>query len=92
MIEHLQKKRSKVTNKDKLQLKKDIFIMQILLTYFKQIENARKQRAKWNEKVSDGDIVIHVVDQIYEWDWFCKETMVAWGETQKKEKTLIHWL
>ena len=69
MIVHLQTKRRNMTNKDKVQLKKEVFITweqpHVLSAYFKQIEKARKQLTKWNVKVSDDDIVIHVVDQMY---------------------------
>ena len=47
MIAHLCTKISEVINKDKVQLKKEVFIKweqpQVLSTYFKIIENARKQ-------------------------------------------------
>ena len=79
MIEHLSTKISEVTNKDKAQLKKELFIMweqpQVLSAYFKQ-----KQLEKWNVKVSDDDIV-------YESDWFPEETMTIWEEIQDNKKT-----
>ena len=55
---------------------------QVLLTYFKQIEKAKKQIAKWNVTMLDDDIIIHVVDQMYESDWFSKKTMTKWKENQ----------
>ena len=33
------------------------------------------QLAKLKVKASDDDIVIHMVDQMYESDWFSQETM-----------------
>ena len=43
MIEHLETKISKVTNKDKVQIKTEVFIKweqpQVLLAYFKQIHH-----------------------------------------------------
>ena len=90
MIEHLQMKKSKVTDKDNVQLKKEVFIMweqqQVLSAYFKQIKKTRTQLKKWNFNVSDNDIVIHVVDQMYESDWFLEEKMMAWEETQDAQK------
>ena len=63
-------------------IKKEVFIKweqpQVLLVYFKQIEKARKQLRKVNIKMLDDDIVIHVVDQMYDSDWFSAETMMAW--------------
>ena len=59
---------------------------QVLLTYFKQIEKAKKQIAKWNVTMLDDDIIIHVVDQMYESDWFSKETMTKWEETNDNTK------
>ena len=41
---------------------------QVLSASFKQIDKAQKQLAKWNIKVSDDEVVIHVVDQMYESD------------------------
>ena len=29
-------------------------------------------------KVSNDDIVIHIVEQLYELDWFSEETMTKW--------------
>ena len=45
------------------------------MAYFKQIEKARKQLSKWNVSVFDNDIIIHVVDQMYESDLFSEEMM-----------------
>ena len=71
---HLQTKISKVTNKDKLKLQREVFVAweqpQVLLAYFKQIEKAKKQLAKWNVSALDDNIIIYVVDQMYESDWF----------------------
>ena len=79
IIVPLQTKISMVTNRDKLQLKREVFIAweqpQVQSAYFKQIEKAKKQLANWNTTVSDDDIIIHAIDQIYEFDWFSKETM-----------------
>ena len=79
MIEHLCSKISKITNKDKVQLKKKVFIewahLQVLLAYFKQIDKARKQLAMQRVKISEEHLVIHVVDQMYDLDWFLGETM-----------------
>ena len=54
MIDHLQTKISKVTNQDKVQLKKEVFITwkksQILSAYFKQVNKAKKQMAIWKLK------------------------------------------
>ena len=89
MIVHLRTNKSKVTNKEKVQLKKEIFIKwkqpQALSAYFKQIKKARKQMAKWSIKVLDDDIVIHIVHQMYYSDWFSKETMMTWEEMQDRQ-------
>ena len=50
------------------------------LSIFQQTEKAQSQLAKWSMKVSDDDIVIHVIDQMYNLDWFSKETMTKWEE------------
>ena len=82
---------SKATSKDKVQLKKEVFITwerpQVLSAYVKQIKKARKQVAKWNVKVLDDDIMINLVDQMYASDWFSEETMMAWEETQDAQMT-----
>ena len=44
---------------------------------FQTIKKAQKQLAKCNVKVSDDDNVIHVMNQIYESDWFSEETMTT---------------
>ena len=79
MISHLHTKISKIMNKDKIQLKKEVFIKweqpQVLSGHFKQIEKARKQLEKWSVNMSNDDIVIHMVNQVYKSDWFSKDTM-----------------
>ena len=82
MIEHLRTEISKFTSKDKVQLKKQVFT-----AYFKQINKACKQLAKWNVIVSDDDIVIHIINQMYESDWFSKDTMTNWEEIPDNNKT-----
>ena len=37
--------------------------------------------------MSHDDIIIHVVDQMYEFDWFPKETMTKWEESNENTKT-----
>ena len=90
MIKHLQTKISKVTNKGGAA--KEVSVhhvgattspISILQTYC----YGTKELAKWNVKVSYYDIVIHAVDQMYESDWFSKDTMTKWGETQDNDKT-----
>ena len=85
MIVHLRMMISKVTNRDKLQLKVEVFIAweqpQVLSMYFKQIEKAKKQLAKWNITISDDDIINHVIYQMHESDWFSYETMTKWEKT-----------
>ena len=39
-------------------------------------------------KVFDDNIIIHVVDQMYESDWFSEETITKWEETNNNSKTL----
>ena len=82
MITHLQTKNCKVKNKEKVQLNKEVFITwkqpQVCLAYFKQIEKVQKELAKWNIKVSEDDIVIHVIDQMYALDRLSKATMKKW--------------
>ena len=39
-------------------------------------------------KVTDDDIVIHVVDQMYESNWFLEETMNKWEALTNDEKIL----
>ena len=91
ILVHLWMKISKVNNRDKLYLKRKVFIAweqpHILLAYFKQIEKAKRQLAKWNVSMLDDDIIIHVVDQIYESDCFLEEKMTKWEETNKSTKT-----
>ena len=36
--------------------------------------------------MSDDDIVVHVVNQMYELDWFSEENMMTWEETRTKKK------
>ena len=55
---------------------------QVLSAYFKHIDKACTQLANWNVKVNNDDILIHVVDQMYESDWFSEDTMTKWEETQ----------
>ena len=90
MIDYLWTKISKITNKDKVQLKKEVFIEwdqpQVLTAHFKQINKACKQLTKWNVKVSDDDIVIHVVDQMYNLDCFSEKNMTNWEEVLNKDK------
>ena len=72
MIVHLRTKNSKVTNRDKLQLKKEVLIAWeqplVLLAYFKQLVKVKEQLAKWNITVMDNAIIIHLVNQMYEYD------------------------
>ena len=79
-ILNLQTKISKVTSKHKFNLKRELFVaweqLQVLLAYFKEVENAKKQFTKWNVSVLDGGIIIHVVDQMNESDWFSEEMMI----------------
>ena len=74
------------------QLKKEVFIVweqpQVQSAYFKQVHKAWKQLTKWNVKVSDDDIVIDVVDQMYESDLFSEDTITTWEEIQDNDKTL----
>ena len=37
--------------------------------------------------MSDDDIVIHVVDQMYASDWFLEDTMTKWEEVNDNRKT-----
>ena len=82
---------SNVTKKHIVQLKKAFFTPweqpQVLSAYIKQIEKARKQLQKWSVNVPDNDIVIYVVDQMYESDWFSEDTMTKWEETNDNKKT-----
>ena len=93
MIEHVCTKISKVSNRDKVQQRKEVFITflkpQVLLAYFKQTVKARTQLAKWKAKVSNDDTVIHVVNQMYEKNWFSEETMTKWEKINDNDKT---WL
>ena len=54
---------------------------------FKKNEKARKQLAKWKEKVSDDDSIIHIVNQMYKCNWSSKEIMTKWEETKDGSKT-----
>ena len=57
---------SKVTNRDKLNLKREVFVArtqpQVLSAYFKHIEKAKKPLEKWNVSMLDDDIIIHVAN------------------------------
>ena len=90
MIAHLNTKICKVTNKDKVQLQKEVFInweqLQVLSAYFKKIKNARKQLQKWIVNVSDNDIAIYIADQMYKSDWFLEDTMTEWKEKNDNRK------
>ena len=70
--EHLRAKISRVTIKDKVQLKREELVeweqLQVLWAYFEQIDKAQKQLAKWRVIVTEDNIVIHVVDQMYKSD------------------------
>ena len=37
--------------------------------------------------MSDNDIVIHIVNQMFESDWFSEDTMTKWEETNDNRKT-----
>ena len=80
MIHHLWIKISKVTNRDKAAMKHEILIPweqpMVLSTYFKKIKASKKKIEKWNVTVSDDDIVIHVMEQMYDW-------LVHWGTHDK---------
>ena len=76
MIAHLRK--NKQSNKERLSPNEiEIFITWekpwVISAYFKQINKAQNQLAKWNVTVSDDDIVIHVVNQMYNSDWLSKK-------------------
>ena len=58
----------------------------VLSVNFNQIEKAKKL-AKWNITVSDDDIIICVVNQMHEPDWFLEEIMTKWKDTKDKRKT-----
>ena len=77
MINHLRSKISTVTNWEKAAVKREIFIPweqpTVLSAYFKKIEIAKKKLKKWNITASDDDIVIHVMGQMYDSNWFNKE-------------------
>ena len=79
MIAYLQSKISKVTNQDKVAVK-EIFIPW-------EIEVAKKKLERWNITVSDDDIVILIVEQMHESDWFSEEHMTEWEECDGQNKT-----
>ena len=54
----------------------------VLSAFFKQIEKAKWHLAKWNVSVSDDDIILYVVDQMYESDWFSEVMVTKWDETR----------
>ena len=70
MIVHLKTKIRKITKKSNSTSKREVFVTwkkpQVLLAYFKHIEKAKKQLTKLNASVSNYDIIMHVVDQMYE--------------------------
>ena len=84
MIHHLWSKISKVTNQDKAVVKREIFIPweqpMVLTVYFKKTEMAKKKLERWNATVSDDDIFIHVIKQVYDSNWFTKEHMTELEE------------
>ena len=47
----------------------------------------KKKLVKWNVTVLNDDIVIYVIDQVYESDWFSEESMTKWKETSDNTKT-----
>ena len=92
MIHHLRSKISNVTNRDKAALKREIFLPweqpTVLTAYFTKIKTTKKKLEKWNFKVTDNNIIIiHIVKQMYESNWFTEENMTKWEEKDKKNKT-----
>ena len=84
MIHHCWIKITKVTNQDEARVNRKIFILweqqMDLSTIFKKIKMAKKKLKKWNVTMSDDDIVIHVMEHMYDSDWFTEEHMTAWEE------------
>ena len=91
MMYHLRSQISKVTNGDKAAVKRKIFIPwkqpTVLSAYFKKIGTAKKKLKKWNVTISDNNIIIHVVEQMYESNWFTKENMTEWEEKIDRNKS-----
>ena len=48
---------------------------------------AKKKLEKRNVTVSGDDIVIHVIEQMYDSNWFTKEHMTGWEEQDNRTKT-----
>ena len=66
MIHHLCSKISKVTNRDKAAVNREIFITwepTVLTAYFKKIETTKKKLERWNINITNNNIVIHIVEQ-----------------------------
>ena len=91
IIHHLWSKISKVTNWDKATVKCEIFIPweqpTVLSAYFQKIKKAKKKLEKWNVTASDDDIVIHVMEQMYDSNWFTEEHMTEWKEREDRNKS-----
>ena len=81
-IVHLQMKISKATNRDKPQLKKEVFIAweqpHVLSAYSLTFKRQKKQLAKWNVTVAENDNIIHVINQMYKSNWLSEKTMIRW--------------
>ena len=57
----------------------------VLSAYFKKIEIAKKKLLV--ECLSEDDIIIHVVEQMYKSNWFTEEHMTEWEELDDGTKT-----
>ena len=91
MIHHLRSKTSKFTSQDKTTVKCEIFISweqpTFLLAYFKKIETAKKKLEELNVTVFVDDIVIHVMEQMYDSDLFTEGHMTKWEEREDRNKS-----
>ena len=100
MIHHLRGKISKITNWDKATVRHEISISweqpTVLCASFKKIKTAKKKLNKWNVTVSDYDIFIHVMKQIYDTNWFPEKHMTEQEEREDRNsweacKMLFEW-
>ena len=58
----------------------------VLSAYFKKIEMTEKKLEKRNITVSDNDIIIHIIKQINDYNWFTKEHMTECVEQDNRTK------
>ena len=57
------------------------------LSILQENQSSQEKLKKWNDTVSDDNIVIHVVEQVSESDWFTKKNMTEWENNDDRNKS-----